>query len=115
MRIAAVFALVAAIQSAAEAKVRFVRDVKPILETHCVRCHGANGAMKGLRLDSRERALMVVVKKNPEQSRIYGAARAGIMPPGPRKLTPSEIETLRRWIAEGATWPKNLRLTDTSR
>ena len=38
MRLVALAALAAL---PAAAKVNFVRDVKPILETHCVRCHGA--------------------------------------------------------------------------
>jgi mono/diheme cytochrome c family protein len=95
---------------ALQAKVNFVREVKPILETHCVRCHGPEGAMKGLRLDKAERALMAVVKKNPAESRLYTAAKSGFMPPGATKLTPAELDTLRRWILEGAKWPKGLEL-----
>jgi uncharacterized membrane protein len=92
------------------AKVNFVRDVKPILENRCVRCHGSDGASKGLRLDTRERAWMAIVKKHPEDSRVYTAAKSGFMPPGDKKLPQQELETLRRWIAEGATWPKGVEL-----
>jgi uncharacterized membrane protein len=96
------------------AKVNFVRDVKPILEIRCVRCHGAESAMKNLRLNRKDRAMLVIVPKNPEESRLFLAARSGFMPPGGPKLTASELETLRKWIAEGARWPKNLELTAKS-
>ena len=81
----------------ADARVDFMREVKPIIEAHCVRCHGKEGAARGLRLHSRERAMLAVVKNKPEESRIYNAIRSGAMPPGPRKLTPAEIDTIRRW------------------
>jgi len=92
------------------AKVRFIRDVKPILETHCVRCHGNGAAMKGLRMDTRERAWMAISKKHPEDSRIYLASRSRFMPPGDTKLSPGELDTLRMWILEGAKWPKGVVL-----
>jgi uncharacterized membrane protein len=108
-----VILLIAAILVFAEtslAKVKFLRDVKPILENHCVRCHGDSGAMKGLRVDKKERAMMAIVARKPDESRVYLAAKTGFMPPGQKKLTPAELETLRRWIAEGAKWPKGVEL-----
>ena len=92
------------------AKVNFRREIKPILENYCVRCHGDGAAMKGLRLDRDYRAMRAIVPKKPEESRVYLAAKTGFMPPGPAKLTPRELETLRQWILEGARWPKNLEL-----
>jgi uncharacterized membrane protein len=101
------FVLPAALSAA---KVNFVRDVKPILENHCVRCHGNGAAMRGLRLDNRERAWMAIEKKNPENSRVYLASRSKFMPPGDRKLTAEELDTMRRWILQGAKWPKGVQL-----
>jgi len=92
------------------ARVNFVRDVKPILENNCVRCHGEDGAMRGIRLDKKERALMTVVPKKPDDSLLYNMAKIGAMPPGPQKLTSAQLETLRKWIAEGAHWPKGIEL-----
>jgi len=92
------------------AKVNFSRQVKPILELHCVRCHGGDRAMKNLRLDQRERALRAVVTRKPEESVLYLAIKSGFMPPGADKVSADELETLRRWIAEGARWPKNMVL-----
>jgi mono/diheme cytochrome c family protein len=92
------------------AKVDFVREVKPILEIRCVRCHGAEVAMKHLRLNTKDRAMMVIVAKRPEESGLFLAARSGAMPPGGPMLPAAELETLRKWIAEGARWPKNVEL-----
>jgi mono/diheme cytochrome c family protein len=92
------------------AKVDFVREVKPILEIRCVRCHGAEVAMKHLRLNRKDRAMMVIVPRRPEESQLFLAARSGAMPPGGPKLSAAELETLRKWIAEGARWPKNVEL-----
>lgn len=93
------------------AKTNFLRDVKPILENRCVRCHGPDAAMRGLRLDKKERAMFAIVPRRPEDSRLYTAAKSGFMPPGAAKLSPAEIETVRRWIAEGARWPNGVVLT----
>jgi Planctomycete cytochrome C len=92
------------------AKVDFIREVKPILELRCVRCHDSVTAMKHLRLDRKDRAMLVIVPKKPEDSRLFLAARSEFMPPGGPKLSAAELDTLRRWIAEGARWPKNLEL-----
>ena len=92
------------------AKINFVRQVKPILETHCVRCHGGDHPMKNLRLDRKDRAMRAVVVRHPEESTLYLAAKIGAMPPGPDKLSPTDLETLRKWIAEGARWPRNVEL-----
>ena len=82
-------------------RVNFVRDVKPILEQHCVRCHGPDGAMRGVRLYYKERALMTVVKKRPDQSLLYNVAKIGAMPPGGPKLTTPELDTLRKMDRRG--------------
>ncbi len=97
------------------AKVDFVRDVKRILEDNCVRCHDANSVMRGVRLDRKDRAIMQIVKKKPDDSPLYNISKAGIMPPGGKKLSPAEIETLRKWIVEGARWPNGTELVGRNR
>lgn len=93
------------------AKVDFVRDVQPILELRCVRCHDSASAMKHLRLDRKDRAMLVIVPKKPQDSRMFLAAESGYMPPGGPKLPAAELETLRNWITEGAHWPTKVVLT----
>lgn len=99
--------------------VQFDRDIRPILSDHCFACHGPDGAKRkgGLRLDTREGVLgsakdggQVVVPGQPAQSvlirRIAPADALEVMPP-PRSgkpLTTAQVDLLRRWVAEGATW-----------
>ena len=105
------FALALVLTVPLAAKVNFVRDVKPILELRCVRCHGSELAMKNLRLSRKDRAMVVIVPGKPEESRLFLAAQSGFMPPGGPRLSADELETLRKWIAEGARWPKNVELS----
>jgi len=96
--------------------VDFVRDVKPIFEAHCAGCHGAREQKSDYRLDSRESALKggesgkaAIVPGKPDAGSLIhlvdGTDQELFMPP--RKsdampLNPSQIGTLRQWIAEGA-------------
>lgn len=94
------------------AKVDFVRDIQPILQTHCAGCHGAAKQMAQLRLDNKRLALRVIVPGQSAQSRLlkritvddsqHGEPR---MPKGGAALAPAQIELIKRWIDEGADWP----------
>ena len=102
----------------AQEPVRYSRDVLPILSANCFSCHGADekSRMAGLRLDVEENAKakrargFAIVPGEPEKSlilaRITSTNPGMVMPPAStnRKLTPEQIGTLRRWIAEGAKW-----------
>ncbi|MCP5119494.1 MAG: DUF1549 domain-containing protein, partial [bacterium] len=104
--------------SAGDAKVDFNRDVRPILSDRCFACHGPdeNTRMVDLRLDTREGAFAdrggyrVIVPGGPSGSRLYqriGHEQAALrMPPrgSAEPLTAEEIETIRRWIDQGAEW-----------
>jgi hypothetical protein len=106
------------------ATVEFNRDIRPILADKCYTCHGPDSGKKlPLRLDSEAAAKADlgggrhgVVDGHPEQSELVQritAEKAAIrMPPAYSglKLSPTEIETLRQWIAEGAPWQKHWSL-----
>lgn len=92
------------------AELTFERDVRPILKTHCFHCHGEGEKLKG-GVDLRLRRLMlhpaddgaeVMVPGKPEESEMVHLVRTGEMPKKGKKLTPSEVATLERWIANGA-------------
>ena len=102
---------------AGEAQVSFNRDVRPILSEHCFSCHGPDpGSRKaGLRLDLRTGATatlksggVAVVPGDPDASELYWrliAEDEGERMPPPasgKRLDPAQVETLRRWIAQGA-------------
>jgi hypothetical protein len=97
----------------------FGRDVLPILSDNCFLCHGPDpGTRKAdLRLDLKEGALreqdpIVVPGQSGESElvfRVTGEDPEERMPPpkSGRRLTAPQIETLKRWIDEGAPWGKH--------
>jgi mono/diheme cytochrome c family protein len=97
------------------APVRFSRDVLPILADNCFACHGpdARARKAGLRLDSREGALAVVVPGKSAESELFLRVSAAPghkpMPPAKtnRRLTAAQVEVLRRWLDAGAPWGRH--------
>lgn len=99
-----------------EAKLRYNRDIRPILAENCFACHGPDSAARkaGLRLDKQADATLdrggraAIVKGNPEASvaiqRILG--KGPLMPPksSHKTLTPQQIALLKRWVKEGAEY-----------
>jgi hypothetical protein len=102
----------------AAGKVDFNRDVQPILSENCYQCHGPDkDKRKGeLRLDQEKDAkakhddVTPVVPGNSSDSdlvrRILTKDADDLMPPAKshKKLTAAQIDTLKRWIDEGAVW-----------
>ena len=88
----------------------FEKHVRPILKTHCFLCHGEAGVTKG-KLDLRLRRWLVrggesgaaIAPGEPSESYLLNRVELGEMPPGEKKLSRSEIDVIRRWIAGGAT------------
>ncbi len=100
-------------------EVDFLRDVRPILSTHCFKCHGpdSNTRKGGLRLDLRDDALKpaksrarAIIPGEPTSSelihRILTEDPDELMPPPSVKkpLTAAQKTTLERWIAQGAEY-----------
>lgn len=101
--------------AAAPAKVKFNRDVRPILSDKCFFCHGPDPKKReaDLRLDVRDEALAAkaFVPGKAEASeliqRILATDEDDHMPPAKSKLgdlTPAELATLKQWINEGAEY-----------
>ena len=97
----------------------FLRDVRPILSSHCFKCHGPDeGTRKGgVRLDVREDALKegksgarAIVPGQPDKSeiiaRIFTKEEDDLMPPAKVKhpLTEPQKDILKRWVAAGAEY-----------
>jgi len=85
------------------------KRARALLNSKCVRCHGANRQESGLDLSSRQSLLTggdsgpSVVPGQPDKSLILQRVRAGEMPPSNvGQLSPQEIATLQQWIAAGA-------------
>ncbi len=101
---------------AAERKVDFVKDVRPLLQKHCFQCHGEKKQESGLRLDRKEAALRggdfgkVIEVGNSAKSRLIayvaGTDPQKVMPPEGAPLKPEEVGVLRAWIDQGFVWPE---------
>ena len=103
---------------AQSSKIRFDRDIKPILSDRCFHCHGPDHEHReaDLRLDQKEAAFadrdgsFALVPGSLEKSaiweRISSHDESVKMPPpeSNKKLTVKEIDLFKRWIEEGAEW-----------
>lgn len=110
--------------------VDYTRDVRPILAETCYACHGPDEETREarLRLDERESVVdrrrgprYVVRPGRPERSLLYRVVTAedpdDRMPPAEsgKSLSAAQVETLRRWIAEGAQWTEHWSYVPPSR
>lgn len=105
----------------ASESVDFNREIRPILSDHCFNCHGFDSKKRkaDLRLDTPEGAYTLkdgaqAIKPGDPQSstliqRIVSKDPDEVMPPpdSHKKLNVVQIETLRRWIEQGAPYQKH--------
>ena len=109
---------------AAEDKIQFNRDIRPIVADNCFHCHGPDPAARkaSLRLDTEAGFFAVrlnkdgkeepptVIKGHPEKSslfqRISSKDEEEIMPPPKehKTLKPAQIALIKHWIEQGAPW-----------
>jgi mono/diheme cytochrome c family protein len=105
---------VASLPAPADRPIDFVRDIKPILQGSCVKCHGRGRAKGGFSLETREAMLAggdngPAVTPGASQASHLIALVAGldpdlVMPQKGSRLKPDQIGLLRAWIDQGATW-----------
>lgn len=92
----------------ARADVTFQEHIKPLLQKHCVSCHGEDLAESGLRLDfgsfitqGGDRGTLVVPGKADESlllQALIGKGNVKAMPLDSPRLKDAEIEVFRTWI-----------------
>jgi len=108
--------LLALARSAAAGEVDFRRDIEPILIENCYECHGPKTRKGDLRLTNRVDAftpgqlgIPVIEPGRSDLSPLMDLVRSSSpderMPKERSPLSPAQIELLRRWIDQGATWP----------
>src|SRR3954466_13040765 len=101
----------------------FAREVHPILEKHCLKCHGPEKQKGGLRFDTREGAFKdgesgekAFVPGHAKQSRliklISSKDKDERMPPKGEALSAMKIALLKSWIDAGAEWPERKTATN---
>jgi WD40 repeat protein len=92
----------------------FARDVVPILESNCLRCHNSAKVEGGLLLESYEDLMRggdsgsPLVPGKPDDSPLILQVENRAKPKMPPKkdLPPDEIAVLRAWVAAGAPYSK---------
>ncbi len=114
------YALMALVTSrsalAFQGTIDFDRDVRPILVSACISCHGVARQEGNYRLDQSRWALGEGSDGKPNilpfrshESRLIdlvtGVGEGKVMPANGKRLTPFQVATLKRWIDEGASWP----------
>jgi hypothetical protein len=112
-------ALAVSTLAAEPAKLSFNRDIRPILSENCFQCHGFDDKTReaGLRLDQHDAAIKKTdsgvlpivpgdAAKSDVLARVTSQDKDVMMPPPSthKKLTAQQIDTLRRWINEGAEY-----------
>ena len=92
--------------AAAEA---FARDVRPILEANCFRCHGPETQKAALNLSTSAgirrggESGEILDGDHPSEGLLYEYVHDRYMPPeGEGELSDEQIETIGRWIESGA-------------
>ena len=99
-------------------KVSFANDIRPILKSKCMSCHGGVRQLGGLSFLFEEDMYAVlrsdkkaIVPGDPQHSELYQRVTSGrqaeVMPPDGEHLTEEETELIRRWIEEGAVWEEH--------
>ncbi len=102
-------------------QVSFSRQVAPLLEKHCLRCHGTTkkgGLSLATLTQAREGGASgpAIVPGKPDESLLLDVI-TGPKPRMPRNapaLKADQVELLRKWIAQGGHWPRDITLKDRS-
>jgi hypothetical protein len=99
---------------AADVPVDFTSQIKPLLQTHCGKCHTGDKRKAGLSFNTRKTLLAggetgpAAVPGQSAQSLLIERVTAKDpdvrMPPGKEPLTARQIDFLRQWIDQGLAW-----------
>ncbi|MDR3402608.1 MAG: DUF1553 domain-containing protein [Chthoniobacter sp.] len=103
--------------------VDFVKDIQPLFEKNCLKCHGPEKQKSGYRVDVRDSALKggddhapnIVPGKSAASPLIHfvaGLDEDMLMPQKGDRLTAEQIGLLRAWIDQGANWPVEAQPSD---
>jgi hypothetical protein len=86
----------------------FEVDVLPVLNTHCLQCHGGVHQKSGLDLRTLSAALKggqsgaIIVPGKPDESLIWKKLAKDAMPKTDNKVSEANKKLIREWIAAGA-------------
>ena len=92
----------------ATSSVSFSKDILPLFQKNCTRCHGGGSPRAGLSLENNASAMKgsvngpVIVAGNPDKSPVYSLVKSGVMPFGGGKLPDADAQKIFDWIRAGA-------------
>src|SRR6266576_1749280 len=99
-------------------KIDFAKEIRPIFEGSCIKCHGRGRTKGDLSIESRDTLLKggesgpAIVSGQSEESRVIelvaGLDPDSVMPQKGKRLTPEQIGLLRAWIDQGAPWDASI-------
>ena len=95
--------------SGTAAPVSFQKDILPILQSRCVKCHGGAKTEKGLNVTDYPHLMAgagadgpVIVASDAAKSKLIQMVQSGKMPKMSAKLLPDQIQKLVDWVNQGA-------------
>ncbi|MGZ0174845.1 MAG: DUF1553 domain-containing protein, partial [Planctomycetales bacterium] len=100
-----------------ESVVDFTKDIEPIIQAHCIDCHGPDEQESQFRLDRLANMLFggnsgepAIVPGKPNESfvlKLIQHKEPGKEMPPDASLSKREIELIEQWIVDGAKTPKS--------
>ncbi|HRI11738.1 MAG TPA: DUF1549 domain-containing protein [Verrucomicrobiota bacterium] len=109
---------IAKLPTVAQTPVDFVRDIQPILEARCVKCHGRGKRKGNWSIETRAQALEpgesgpAIVLGDSARSRLIhlvaGTDPDAVMPEKGSRLTAEQVGLLRAWVDQNLPWDPQL-------
>ncbi len=97
-------------QPAQSGLMRFRRDIAPILEEHCLKCHGPKVAKNDFRVDDQDSLMGYITAGDVAGSSLWNdyiitEDESMRMPPKSEPaMTGAKLAAIKLWIEEGASW-----------
>lgn len=94
--------------AAPRADISYSKDVRPILESRCGKCHMGEYASESLNMETYESLMSgsqngpVIIPGDADSSLLVEKVTTGEMPKRGQELTPEQIQVVIDWINAGA-------------
>jgi mono/diheme cytochrome c family protein len=97
--------------------VDYLKQIRPLFQKHCYKCHGPEKQESAFRLDDKATAFNggqsgqpAIIPGQPDESHLVRLIRGDcmdkVMPPEGERPSEKERALIIRWIKEGAPWPE---------
>lgn len=88
--------------------VSYAKDIQPILDENCIKCHGVEKVSRRLDLTSYDKLMAgshngaMTLPNDAEQSPLVQSMLIGKMPKRGHRLTSAQIQSIVDWVKAGA-------------